>query len=90
MVENHDLYVQSNTLLSADAYEHFRNICLEIYKLDLTCFLTSPGLSWQATLSSTKVKLYLLTDMDMLLVVELCHDYWLCHVIHRYAIANNK
>ena len=75
MVENHDLHVQSNTLLSADAYEHFRNIYLEIYELVLTCFLTSLGLSWQATLSSAKVKLYLLTDMDMLVMVELCHDY---------------
>ena len=30
----HDLYVQSNTLLSADMYENFRNMCLEIYELD--------------------------------------------------------
>ena len=28
--EFHDLYVQSNTLSSADVFENFRNMCLEI------------------------------------------------------------
>ena len=29
--EHHDLYVQSDTLLSVDVVENFRNMCLEIY-----------------------------------------------------------
>ena len=33
--EYHDLYVQSDTLLLADVFENFRNICIEIDKLDL-------------------------------------------------------
>ena len=32
--EYHDLYVQSNTLLLADIFENFWNICLEIDELD--------------------------------------------------------
>ena len=32
-------------------------MCLEIYKLDSTRFLTVPELTWQATLQKTKVKL---------------------------------
>ena len=28
--EYHDLYVQSNTLLLADIFNNFRNMCLEI------------------------------------------------------------
>ena len=32
--EYHDLYVQSNTLLLADVFENFQNMCLEIYELD--------------------------------------------------------
>ena len=36
--EYHDLYVQSDTLLLADVFENFRNMCLEIYELDLTYF----------------------------------------------------
>ena len=30
--EYHYLYVQSDTLLLADVFEYFRNICLEIYE----------------------------------------------------------
>ena len=44
--EYHDLYVQSDTLLLADLCENFGNICLEIYKLDSSKFLSSPGLAW--------------------------------------------
>ena len=41
--EYHDLYVQSNTLLSG-VLENFRNTNLEIYKLDSARFITVPGL----------------------------------------------
>ena len=30
----HDLYVQSDTLLLADVFQNFRNICLKMYELD--------------------------------------------------------
>ena len=66
----HDLYVQSDTLLLADVFENFRNLCLEIYELDPDRFLTAPGLAWQAALKKVKAKLHLLTDIDMLLMVE--------------------
>ena len=45
-------------------------VCLEIYELDPARFLTAPELAWQAVLKKTKLKLYLLTDIDMLLMVE--------------------
>ena len=32
--EYHDLYVQNDTLLLADVFESFRNMCFEIYQLD--------------------------------------------------------
>ena len=54
--EYHDLYVQSNTLLLADVFENFRNMCLKIYELDPAKFLSAPGLAWQAALKKTKVK----------------------------------
>ena len=43
--EYHDLYVQSDTLLLADVYENFRNMCLDIYKLDPVYFVSAPGLA---------------------------------------------
>ena len=32
--EYHDLYVQSDTILLADVFESFRNLCLNSYELD--------------------------------------------------------
>ena len=43
--EYHDLYVQSDTLLLADVFENFRDMCLEIYELDPAHFLSAPGLA---------------------------------------------
>ena len=65
----HDWYLQSNTLLLADVFENCRNMCLEIYELDPAKFLSAPGLAWQAALKKTKVKLKLLTDINILLMV---------------------
>ena len=66
----HDLYVKSDTLLLADVFENFRNTCLKVYELDPAHFLSLPGLAWQACLKKTNIKLGLLTDYDMLLMVE--------------------
>ena len=54
----------------ADVIESFRNMCLKKYELDPPKFLSAPGLSWQAAFKKTKVKLDLLTDIDMLLMVK--------------------
>ena len=51
-------------------FENFRNKCLEIYELGPGCFVSVPGLAWQACLKKTEVKLELLTDYDMLLMIE--------------------
>ena len=64
------MYVQGDTLLLADVLENFRNMCINIYELDPAKLLSAPGLAWQAALKKTKVKLDLLTDIDMLLMVE--------------------
>ena len=64
------MYVKSGTLLSADVFENFRNMCFEIYKLDTAKFLSAPGLACQAALKKTKVKLVLLTDINILLMAE--------------------
>ena len=86
----HDLYVQSDTLLLADVFENFRNMCIKIYELDPTNFLSAPGLAWQACLKKIEVRLELLSDVDMLLMVEKGIRGGICHAKHRYAKANNK
>ena len=86
----HDLYVQKDTALLVDVFENFRNKCIEIYKLDPAHFLSAPGLAWQACLKKTKVKLELLTDYQMLLMIEEGIRGGMCQSTHRYAKANNK
>ena len=86
----HDLYVQSDTLLLADVSENFTDMCLKEYELDPAHFLSLPGLAWQACLKKTNIELELLTDYDMLLMVEEGIRGGICHSIQRYAKANNK
>ena len=51
-------------------YLKILEICLEIYELDPVYFVSAPGLAWQACLKKTEVKLELLTDYDMILMIE--------------------
>ena len=88
--EYHHLYVQSDTSLLADVFDNFRDRCINIYKLDPAHFLTAPGLAWQACLKKTKLKLELLTDNDMLMMVEKGIRGGMCNAVHRYAKASNK
>ena len=74
--EYHNLYVQSDTLLVADVFENFRNTCLKVYELDPANFSLSPGLARQACLKKTNIKLELLTDYDMLSMVERRNKRW--------------
>ena len=86
----HDLYVQSDTLLLTNVFENFRNMCIKVYELDPAHFLSAPGLAWQACLNKTDVKLELLTEIDMLLMVEKGIRGGKWHAIHKYAKANSK
>ena len=77
-----DLYVQSDTLLLADVFNNFRDMCIKEYELDPAHFLSLPGLAWQACLKKTNIELELLIDYDMLLMVEEGIRGGICHSIH--------
>ena len=74
----------------ADVFENFRNKCIEIHELDPAHFFSAPGLAWQACLKKIGVELELLTDINMLLMVEKRIRAGICHAIHRYAKAFDK
>ena len=85
-----DLYLKNDTLLLADVFENFREMCLRIYHLDPSKLLSAPGLAWQTALKNNEVKLELLTGIDMVLIIEKEIRGGKRHAIHRYAKANNK
>ena len=85
-----DLQAQSDTLLLADVFENVRDMCIKRYKLDPLYFVSALGLAWQACLKNTKVKLELITNYDMLMMVENGIRGGICQVPYKYAKANNK
>ena len=66
-------------------------MCLEIYDIDPAKFVSFPGLAWQAALNQTEVKSDLLTDIDMLLMVEKRkYQRSSSHSIYQYEKPSNK
>ena len=88
--EYHGLHCKSDTLLLSDVFENFKKMCPNVYELDPVKFLPAPGLAWQPALKKTGVKLELLTDIDMLVMVEKGIRGVICHVVYRYRKAKNK
>ena len=86
----HDLYIKSDTLLLVDVFENLRDMCIKEYELDPAHFVSLPGLAWQACLKKTNIELELLTDYDILLMVEKGIRGGICQSIHRCAKANSK
>ena len=90
MGDYHNLYLKSDILLLADVFENFRKTCLEYYKLDPCHYFTSPGLSWDAMLKMTDIKLELMTDIDMFQFIEKGLRGGISYIANRYGKANNK
>ena len=82
--------IQSDTLFLADVFENFGNKWIEMYEVDSTHFLAAPGLAWQAYSEKTRVKLKLLTNNNLLMMIENRIRDGICHAIYRYAKANKK
>ena len=68
--EYHDLYLKTDVLLLADVFEKFVETCLNYYRLDPCHYFSSPGLSWDAMLKMTGIKLEIISDVDMRLFIE--------------------
>ena len=86
----HNLYNKLDVLLLTDVFENFRDICIKIYNLDPAHYYTAPGLSWDAALKVTEVKLELLSGIDMLLMVEKGIRGGVSMISNRDGKANNK
>lgn len=85
-----DLYLKCDVLLLCDIFEKFRDTSLCYYNLDPCYYVSSPSLSWDAMLLYTKVKLDLISDVEMYQMLERGIRGGLAQVSLRHAQANNK
>ena len=90
MGDYHDHYLKKYVLLLADVFEKFIDTCLKFYKLDPWHYFSSPGLSWDAMLKMTGVKLEKISDIDKYLFIEKGLRGGISYIAKRYAEANNK
>ena len=72
-----------------DVFENFRKTCMQYYKLDPCHYFTSPGLSWDAMLNMTNIKLELMTEIDMFQFIEKGMRGGVSYIANRYGNANN-
>ena len=89
MGDYHDHYLKKDVLLLADVFEKFIDTCLKFYKLDPCHYFSSPGLSWDAMLKMTGVKLEKIVDIHMYLFIEKGLRGGISYIAKRYSKANN-
>ena len=89
MTDYHNLYVKCDILLLADVFEEFRNNGLKNYGLCSSHSLRAPGLSCDAMLKVTKIKLELITDPDIYIFFEKGTRVGIFYISARYSKANN-
>ena len=90
MSDYHDHYLKKDVLLLADVFEKFIDTCLKYYELDPCHYFSAPGLSWDAMLKMTGVKLEKISDIDQYLFVEKGTRGGISCIAKRYVKANNK
>ena len=91
MGDYYDQYLKKDILLLADVIiEKFIDTCLKFYGLDPCHYFSSPGLSWDAILKLTDVKLEKISDTNIYLFIEKGLKGRISYIAKRYAKANNK
>ena len=90
MGDYHDHYLKKDVLLLADVFEKFIDTCLKFYGLDPCHYFSSPGLSWDAMLKMTGMRLEKIVDINIYLFIEKGLKGGISYIAKRYAKANNK
>ena len=90
MDDYHNLYLKTDVLLLVDVFEKFIKTCFDYYGLDPCHYVSSPGLSWDAMLKMTGIKIELIIDIDMHLFFEKEMRGGISYNAKRHSKANNK
>ena len=90
MSNYYDHYLEKDVLLLADVFEKFIDTCLKYYGLDPCHYFSSPGLSWDAMLKMTDIKLEKIPDIDKYLFIEKGLRGGNSYIAKRYSKANNE
>ena len=90
MGDYHDHYLKKDLLLLADVFEMFFDTDSKFYRLDLFHYFSSSGLSWDAMVKMTGVKLEKISDIDKYLFIEKGLRGGIYDIAKGYAKANNK
>ena len=85
----HDLYLKTDVLLLADVFEKFIKACLNYYGLDPYHYFSVPGLSWDAMLKTTKIKLEAISDINVHLFIEKCMRGGISYIAKRHSKVND-
>ena len=88
MGDYHDHYSKKDVLLLADVYKKFIDTCLKYYGLDPCHYFSSPGLSWDAMLKMTDIKVEKISDFNKYLFIEKGLRGRISYIAKRYAKAN--
>ena len=70
MGDYHDHYLKKDILLLEDVLKKIVDTCLKFYGLDSCHYFSSPGLSWDAMLKMTGVKLEKKSDIAKYLFIK--------------------
>ena len=83
-----DVYLIVDVLQMMNVFENFRNLCLEVYKLDPAYYLTAPGLFWDAMLKKTKIQLELISDPEIFMMIKKGIRGGIVQAVTRYGQSN--
>ena len=90
MADSYHLSLKTDVLLLVCVFEKFIKMCLEYYGLDPCHFFSSPGLSWDAMLKMTGIKLELISYTDTHFFIEKGMRRGIYYIAKRYRKGNNK
>ena len=86
----HNHYLKRDVLLLVDVFETFISTSLKYYNLDPCHYFNAPGLSWNAMLKMTKIKLEKISVSDKYIFIEKGMRGGISYTNKRFSKANNE